>query len=125
MLPLFYAYILHKRSDKLHKDKNKGTIGTLYEGFVRNKEGKSEKAVKKKRHAYIYPMAFLWRRTAFIVITVWLFEYPVLQMAVHIWLSLFNLCLLAGLKENFTTKQRLFVELFVEGMSILACIWLQ
>ena len=132
ILPIFYARVLKKRRTKLHQLKNRSTIGSLYEGFYRYREQvkrrlRLDKSKKFKliRRTYIYPMAFLWRRSLFIVLTVWVFDYPVLQMAGHLYLTLFNMCLLIGLKENFLSKQRMLTELFAEGMTLVASIWIQ
>ena len=78
-----------------------------------------------KRRAYVYPIAFLLRRTIFTIITVCLFDYPVIQMILHIQFSLIYICIMISLRENFTTRRRMFTELAVEVISMFACIWLQ
>ena len=38
---------------------------------------------KVDHNAHLFPMAFFWRRTLFVAVTVFLFDWPSMQMAAH------------------------------------------
>jgi len=64
------------------------------------------------------------RRTAFIAVTVFMFEYPVLQMIVHQLLTMATLVYLCH-GNIFESQLRKCIEIFSEAMLLLSSIVLQ
>ena len=69
-------------------------------------------------------MIFFWRRTIFIAATVFLFEYPLMQMYVHNLLSLIALVLLIVDRQGFDTKAQRMVEIASEALLFITSIFL-
>ena len=69
------------------KEKTIKSIGAIYEG--KNVHGVTD------HYVWLYPFIFFWRRTLYVVITVYLFEWPSLQAQAHVTLSLITACSLA------------------------------
>ena len=65
--PIFFFYLLRKNRNTLGDEKQRKVFGALYQGKNIQKEAK---------HDYIYPLIFFYRRTLFIVVTIFLFDYP-------------------------------------------------
>ena len=81
-LPFFYGWILYRAKDRLRKEKNRKKIGTLYDGLRTHTLPRlSQERIRNP--VWWFPVAFMLRRTAFIMVTVLLFDYPALQFSVH------------------------------------------
>ena len=87
LLPLLFAKILHRNQETLNSEDTLAKYGTLYEG-LNLKETKD--SPPKKRAIWLNPLFFMFRRSLFIVLSVLLFDYPVLQMIGHCLLTLAN-----------------------------------
>ena len=84
-IPLIYTYVLYKRRSELGKEEMKSKYGSLYKGLTLASLSKQneEEDTTNYHKVWLFPLFFLVRRSAFIAITVFLFEYPALQMAAH------------------------------------------
>ena len=122
-LPFFYARILYKAKDRLRKEKNRKKIGTLYDGLrthILPKIGKE----RIRNPVWWFPVAFMLRRTAFIMVTVLLFDYPALQFIVHQIISLFYIRYLST-SNLFESKLRRWIEIVSEFICLLCALFMQ
>jgi len=72
--PLIFCIVVRRHHHSLKDPDTIKSIGAIYVG----------KNVTAEDHcAWVYPMVFFWRRTLFIVITVYLFNWPYMQMLAH------------------------------------------
>ena len=121
LLPLLFARVLYKHRDSLDSKEKKEKFGTLYQGLS------LKETPPKKLHIWIHPMIFMFRRTLFIVLSVVLFDHPVLQMAGHCLLTLATAIYLST-DSLFVSKARQAVEvgneilLLFTSQLILQCI---
>jgi hypothetical protein len=88
LLPLLFAKVLHRNRETLDSEDTLAKYGALYEG-LNTKETKGSPP-KKKRAVWLNPLICMFRRSLFILISVFLFEYPVMQMVGHCLLTLAN-----------------------------------
>ena len=72
--PVICCIVLWRNRDKLQEEDNQKSFGTLLAG--RNTKESDHRIM-------LYPLAFFFRRTIFIVVTVLMFDYPALQMIVN------------------------------------------
>ena len=79
----------------------------------------------KNRTIWLYPMLWMLRRSIFMVITIGLFHYPVLQFSANYALTIPYIAYLAHNKYLFEDGMRRFVEVFTEFMSMVSTILLQ
>lgn len=75
IVPLWYARVLSKNSKELEADISVRKFGSLYD----NKNVNSE----RDHQIWFFPIAFFYRRTAFVAITIFLFDRPDMQMISH------------------------------------------
>ena len=66
-------------------------IGAIYVGKNISRENSK---------AHLYPMAFFWRRSFFVIATVFLFDWPTMQMMAHILLTVAMVVLLISDKHG-------------------------
>ena len=78
-----------------------------------------------ERNVWIYPITFFCRRTTFIAATVFLFEYPNMQMLVHQSLTLANLVYISIDNRMFADKCTRFIEIISEILLLLVSVLLQ
>ena len=69
-LPIFYARLLKKNVEELAEENTIQAYGSLYKDLVH-------------KNVWTYPLAFFFRRSAFILATVFLFDFPSLQIVVQ------------------------------------------
>ena len=96
MLPLGYSIILYRLNDSLDKEKHVKSFGTLYMG--RDVGG----GINSK--AWLFPLFFFFRRTAFVGATIFLFAYPSMQMLIHQLLTIVAMCYVSWDDQMFETK---------------------
>ena len=85
-LPYAYVIVLKKHFDELDDQKTKDKIGSLYKGLKLQKLIQlNNKEVTPKRLNYVvfYPAVFTTRRTAFVMLTVFMIKYPCQQIMIH------------------------------------------
>ena len=70
--PFAFMYAMRLRKNSLSKEETIKSIGSIYAG--KNIKSRSDQCL------WLYPMIFFWRRTIYIVITVYLFDWPGLQV---------------------------------------------
>ena len=73
--PIILAKVLYKRKDYLMDEANWSRYNTIFKGKRVDHE--------KNHHVWFFPIAFFYRRTIFACTTVFLFDWPYLQMVVH------------------------------------------
>ena len=94
--PVLCCYAIWRNRDKLHEEQNRKSFGTLYTG--RN-IGMADHRIM------LYPLAFFYRRTIFMLITVFEFDNPVIQMTLNQVLTLAMIVyLLVESKSLFSTR---------------------
>ena len=72
--------------------------------------------------AHLYPFPFFIRRAAFIAATVFLFDYPLMQMYVHFVLTMATVAILANNSRAYESKGQRVVEVGTEFLMHLTCI---
>ena len=95
VFPVICAKFLHKNAKELHKEANVQKFGSLYGG--RNVDA------KKQHKVWVLPLAYFFRRSVFMVATVYLRTSPSLQVIVHQVLILLTLAYLIRDKHRFTS----------------------
>ena len=85
LLPFLFAKVLHRNRETLVSEVSLAKYGTLYEG-LNLKE--TQDTTPKKRKIWLHPLIFMFRRSLFIVLSVLLFDHPVIQMTGHCLLTL-------------------------------------
>ena len=85
--PIIFLYVLRKNRDHLNEEDKVKSFGSLYLG----------KNIQRPTHkVHRYPLAFFWRRIAFISATVFLLDYPLLQIVTNHVLTLATLIYLVN-----------------------------
>ena len=95
LTPIIFLRVILKYHNRLEEDDIKAKYGSMYRG--KNVEDIDHKA-------YLYPMLFFWRRLVFAFATVYLFSYPLMQMYVHLGLTMLTLILLMQNKRAFESQ---------------------
>ena len=67
LAPVVFYFAVKRNEQRLSDVDTQKVIGSIYMGKNIDKIG---------HYAGLYPMAFFWRRTLFVIITVFLFEWP-------------------------------------------------
>jgi len=84
----------------------------------------ANKREKEYYRVWLHPIVYMLRRTAFILVTVLLFEFPTMQMIVHQLLTMATLVYLC--QDNlFENRLRKWVEVISELLLLLSSIVLQ
>ena len=100
--PLIFYIVLNRNHDNLEDKQRQKSYGALYIG----------KNVTSDNHkAQFYPMIFFWRRLIFIIVTVYLFDYPLMQMFVHFALNITMMAILLYDERAFSSKGQRYVEI--------------
>ena len=94
-LPLYLARILYVNKDELDDEVNVKKFGTLYEGKDISREN---------HHVWLYPITFLYRRVIFMAATVFLIDWPSMQMIVHQLLTLASIAYVSYEGKMFLSR---------------------
>lgn len=114
-VPIYFFYILRKNREDLEQDSKKKAFGTLYQG----------KNIKKEAgHSYMFPLVFFFRRTFFIIATVYLFDYPSIQVILNSVLSFATLVYLVYDKNQYATTSQRVIELCTEALFLSASLFM-
>ena len=115
--PVICCIVLWRNKEKLEEEENRKSFGSLFTG--RN--------IKQADHRImLYPLAFFYRRTVFIVITVFMFDYPALQMIVNQLLTLFMIVYLIYESHSlFANRSQQIVEVGSEIGYLVCSLFLQ
>ena len=97
LLPFVYSFILCKR--ELASEETKTRFGALYTGLK----------TENKKSTAVYPVVFLTRRYCFVVLTVFLFDWPYMQVVGHLTLTTLSLGYMIGL-DIYQDRGKLVVE---------------
>ena len=115
-MPLVFFCILRRHHDSLAEEKNVKSFGTLYIG----------RSVRQKLHkVHFWPLAFFYRRTIIVLVTVFLFEHPSLQLIVCHITTLMTAIYLVTDRQRFETQAQRAVEIGSEIFFYVSCIILQ
>ena len=111
--PIPFYFVVKRNKGKLKSDDVRQRFGSIFAG----------KNVTDEDHkAHLYPFPFFIRRAAFIAATVFLFDYPLMQMYVHFVLTMVTVAILANNSRTYETKQQRVVEVGTEFLMHLTCI---
>ena len=102
LIPIIFAYVLHKKRLNLAEESVVKSIGTIYQG---QKVDSLEKPKVKQRN-WIYPLVFCSRRTLFIWVCTGLFYHVNMQMVVHQLLTMLTIVYYMVQKGRFDTRDR-------------------
>ena len=86
-LPIIYAVIVYKKRKELNKAETKEKFHSLYLG-LEQKDSKNIKVGNSYYAIWLYPLLWMLRRSIFMAITIFLFEYPIIQFAANYILSI-------------------------------------
>jgi len=113
--PIVFLKALNSRKEALATEEAKKSFGSIYIGKNTNE--------KTGIKAYMFPMAFFWRRTLFVVVTIFLFDWPSMQHIAHQVLNLITLVFLIADNTAYETVSQRVIEvgseLFLHLTSIM------
>lgn len=113
LTPVVLSVVAYRRRKSLGEDKVRRSIGSIYEG----------KNVERDDHkVYLFPLLFFWRRTCFVIVTVFLFAHPALQMAAHYVLTMLSATMLLADGRAFESKAQRNVEVGSEFLLLFSSI---
>ena len=99
--PIIFYKAMKQSEDKLSEEETKKVIGSIYMG----------KNINKVDHnAHLFPMAFFWRRTLFVAVTVFLFDWPSMQMAAHHVITVIMIALLVTDNTAYDSTSQKIIE---------------
>ena len=123
-LPFIYVWCLGKRQSELDQPMVANSIGNLYQGLnLKQLEEKDEE--KKSKCVWHYIFVFLVRRQLFIVLTVFVFDHPNMQMIGHIILTMINSTYLVADPAMFEEKNRKRIEVLNDLVLLLLSLFIQ
>ena len=99
--PLVFCITVSCYKDQLESEVCNKSFGAIYAG---------KNIADKKHRAGLFPILFFWRRALFIVATVFLFDYPLMQMVAHIFLTMVTFSLLAYDSQAYELPSQRIVE---------------
>ena len=114
--PLYLARILYVNDEDLNDEDNIKSFGTLYEGKDVDREN---------HHVWLYPIIFLYRRVIFMAATVFLIDWPSMQMIVHQLLTLASIAYVSYNGKMFLSKTQQYVEISSEVILLITSALLQ
>ena len=114
-VPVFFFRLLRKNRKSLREEKQSKVFGALYQG---------KNVTDDDQHEFTYPLIFFYRRTLFIVATIFLFDHPPLQTVVNTVLSFSSLVYLVSDRHQYDSKQQKVIELSTEGLYYAASLFL-
>ena len=106
LAPLVISFVLFWKTDDLDKKECKDQIGVVYQG--------KNVFLLHNHRAWIIPLAFFGRRLVFSIASVFLFDHPILQLIVHIILTLGTISYLAYDHERFEPRSLGTLEIMTE-----------
>ena len=93
--PLVFCATLSRNRDTLTVPSTKKQISAIYIG---------KNVTSQDQKAYLYPIAFFWRRCLYAVITVYLFQWPQMQMIAHHALTVVYVSVLVYYPNAYDSK---------------------
>eukprot|EP00353_Schmidingerella_taraikaensis_P000698 CAMPEP_0185592168 /NCGR_PEP_ID=MMETSP0434-20130131/67024_1 /TAXON_ID=626734 ORGANISM="Favella taraikaensis, Strain Fe Narragansett Bay" /NCGR_SAMPLE_ID=MMETSP0434 /ASSEMBLY_ACC=CAM_ASM_000379 /LENGTH=200 /DNA_ID=CAMNT_0028217763 /DNA_START=98 /DNA_END=700 /DNA_ORIENTATION=- len=100
--PLVFYIALRRNKDSLDTETTKNSIGSIYAGKNLASEG---------RNALVYhPWAFFLRRLIFVVITVFKFDQPQIQMLAHHVLTVLMIAVLVYNPRAYQSRSQKIIE---------------
>ena len=117
-VPLILSRTLFRLNDELHSVENLKKFGSMYSG--RNV------SPKRGRHlAWIAPLVFFFRRTLFIIATVFILEQPAIQMIAHQVLSILAVAYISYDSHMFQSEVQRGAEIAAEVFLMLTSALIQ
>ena len=117
LVPFIYARVLYKHRMELESEEKTRRFGSLYD----NKNVRSD----RDHRVWAFPLKFFYRRTAFAVITVFLFDKPDMQMIVHQFISMVTIVYLIWDNAKFKDRAIRFIEISTEVLLLFSCMVIQ
>ena len=114
-VPLAFFFILCKNHSMLDLDSSRERFGKLYFG----------KNVQKERLVLWMPLTFFYRRSIFILTSIYFIKHTNLQMVIIYALSLLTLIYLAHDSQFFENRWLRLVEVGTETLFFYICIFFQ
>ena len=96
VVPIFFFRLLRKNRKSLTDEKLSKVFGALYQG---------KNITQDAQHEFTYPLIFFYRRTIFIIATIFLFDFPTLQTVINTVLSFASLVYLISDRHHYDSKQ--------------------
>ena len=113
-MPVILTYVLVKIEEDLDNEENVEKYGNLYRDFNRS-------TYEERRNIFIYVWIFFLRRLFFVLLTVFYFEDPVVQVAGQIVLTLITVSFLLH-QGIYKDRRRLFIEVLNEQILLIVSI---
>ena len=113
-MPVVLTYVLVKIEEDLDNEENVQKYGNLYRDFNRS-------TYEERRDIFIHVWIFFLRRLFFVLLTVFCFENPVVQVAGQIVLTLITVSFLLH-QGIYKDKRRLFIEVLNEQILLIVSI---
>lgn len=111
--PIAFFLVMNYYRDRLEEQEIIDSFGTIYKGKnVKNSDSRT----------FWFPISFFWRRAGFIIVTVYLFAHPVLQMSAHYALTIGMVAILVYDSRAFETLGQRLVEVGSEFTLLLSSI---
>ena len=117
-MPFLYARLIWKKYDVLDEDLTKQRYGNLYSKRNTNKAWKKRLSMS--------PFSYFYRRAAFMCVTVFLFDYPALQMICFQVITIASIVLLVKDTSIFKhDKARFTIEVVTESLLLTISLFMQ
>ena len=125
VIPGLFIWILVRNLDNLSDAQIREQYGAMY--FQLALDDKDSKLPgQQNHHVYIQPFVFFVRRSLFMAITVYAFDYPCQQMQLHSLTILAYLIYIVAAESNlYEDEQRNRVEVIAEMLNLMAVCTLQ
>lgn len=114
--PIVLCWVIYRYRNSLMEEDNRKAFGTLYQG---------RKTEDKNHRIMLYPIAFFYRRTIFVAVTIYLFDYPAMQMIVNQVITLAMAGFLLHETSLFASRSQKIVEVGSEVFFLISCLFLQ
>ena len=116
IVPCILTFVYSKNVQSLQDKDKKNKFGTAYQERTADK--------KAMYRVVLFPLLFFYRRTAFALTSVLLFDRPAIQMIVHIFLTMATLVYLCYDSWMFESKIQRSIEIANEVFLLLLSILL-
>ena len=113
LTPVILSVFTYRKRKSLDDDRVRRSIGSIYEG---------KNTTRDDHKVHLFPILFFWRRTCFVIVTVFLFDYPALQMSAHYALTMLSATMLLADERAFESKLQRNVEAGSEFLMLFSSI---
>ena len=110
LVPMLIARLLYRKRDILEQPATMQAFGTVYQG---------RRTQRPKAREWLSPLLFFGRRTAFVVVSIFSFERPVIQMCTHQVLTMLAAIYLSRDSQMFLTEAQKVTEISTEAFLLM------